>query len=175
MKKKLIFICCEMGKGGVSKSLASLLNTIDYDVYNVDLFLFSRQGLFLDQVPSNVNILKETTTLRELIFTFKYIAAFKRLLSIVLCKRITSLEKRWRLFWKLNKKSFRPNSKKYDCAISYNDGVELYYMVDCLCANVKIAWNHTNYTNSFTYKPTLDKFYCYNIGRMCIYIKKSIP
>ena len=53
MKKKLIFICCEMGKGGVSKSLASLLNTIDYDVYNVDLFLFSRQGLFLDQVPSN--------------------------------------------------------------------------------------------------------------------------
>lgn len=28
MKKKLIFICCEMGKGGVSKSLASLLNTI---------------------------------------------------------------------------------------------------------------------------------------------------
>ena len=100
MKKKLIFICCEMGKGGVSKSLASLLNTIDYDVYNVDLFLFSRQGLFLDQVPSNVNILKETTTLRELIFTFKYIAAFKRLLSIVLCKRITSLEKRWRLFWK---------------------------------------------------------------------------
>lgn len=180
MKKKLIFICCEMGKGGVSKSLASLLNTIDYDVYNVDLFLFSRQGLFLDQVPSNVNILKETTTLRELIFTFKYIAAFKRLLSIVLCKRITSLEKRWRLFWKLNKKSFRPNSKKYDCAISYNDGVELYYMVDCLCANVKIAWNHTNYTNSFTYKPTLDKFYydrvnyIVTISEECAYTLKRV-
>lgn len=180
MKKKLIFICCEMGKGGVSKSLASLLNTIDYDVYNVDLFLFSRQGLFLDQVPSNVNILKETTTLRELIFTFKFIAAFKRLLSIVLCKRITSLEKRWRLFWKLNKKSFRPNSKKYDCAISYNDGVELYYMVDCLCANVKIAWNHTNYTNSFTYKPTLDKFYydrvnyIVTISEECAYTLKRV-
>ena len=134
----------------------------------------------IELAQTNVNILKETTTLRELIFTFKYIAAFKRLLSIVLCKRITSLEKRWRLFWKLNKKSFRPNSKKYDCAISYNDGVELYYMVDCLCANVKIAWNHTNYTNSFTYKPTLDKFYydrvnyIVTISEECAYTLKRV-
>ena len=81
---------------------------------------------------------------------------------------------------KLNKKSFRPNSKKYDCAISYNDGVELYYMVDCLCANVKIAWNHTNYTNSFTYKPTLDKFYydrvnyIVTISEECAYTLKRV-
>ena len=53
-------------------------------------------------------------------------------------------------------------------------------MVDCLCANVKIAWNHTNYTNSFTYKPTLDKFYydrvnyIVTISEECAYTLKRV-
>ncbi len=159
MKKDLIFICCEMGKGGVSKSLASLLNCLDYDKYNVDLFLFNKKGLFLNQIPTSVNILQEATTVRELLKNYNILAAFLRILSKVLCGRINSLEKRWSLFWKLNKSNFRPNQKKYDCAISYNDGVELYYMVDCINADIKIAWNHTNYTNTFTYKPSLDGAY----------------
>lgn len=54
-----------MGKGGVSKSLANLLNCIDYSLYNVDLFLFEKKGMFLSQIPKEVNVLDENKRLRE--------------------------------------------------------------------------------------------------------------
>lgn len=143
----------------MSKSLASLLSCLDYTRYNVDLFLFSKKGLFLTQVPQEVNILPENESGKDLLHRFRFDLLFLRLLSKLWCSHITELEKKWTTFWRLNRYTYRQNDKMYDVAISYNDGVELYYLIDCIKSSKKIGYNHTSYTNYLTYKPKLDGSY----------------
>ena len=57
LKKNLLFVMSNLRCGGAEKSLISLLQTIDYNLYNVDLQLFSVEGLFLKQINSKVTIL----------------------------------------------------------------------------------------------------------------------
>ncbi len=156
MKKKILFVCCEMGKGGVSKSLASLLCSLDYSKYDVDLFLFSKSGLFLEQLPEEVNMLDEMPTPYALLKQGRIITFIKWVLSAIICKRTSNLEKRWNYYWGLNKTRYPRSKKRYDVAVSYNDGVELYYLIDRVNSSKKIGFNHTQYTNKFTYKPHLD-------------------
>ena len=57
--KKMLFIMSNLNCGGAEKALVSLLKTIDYSKYEVDLLLFRHEGIFLKQVPKEVNILPE--------------------------------------------------------------------------------------------------------------------
>ena len=43
MKKNLLFIMSNLECGGAEKALISLLQTIDYSKYNVDLLLFTKK------------------------------------------------------------------------------------------------------------------------------------
>ena len=58
MKKKLLFVIPNLGAGGAEKSLVNLLNELDYSIYEVDLFLFSKSGLFFHQLPPQVNVVE---------------------------------------------------------------------------------------------------------------------
>ena len=57
MKKDLLFVIPSLSAGGGEKSLITLLNQIDYSRYNVDLFLFNHEGLFVEYVPKEVRVL----------------------------------------------------------------------------------------------------------------------
>ena len=56
MKKKILFIIPNLKSGGAEKSLVTLLQLFDYDRYDVSLFLFRKEGLFLGCVPPQVRI-----------------------------------------------------------------------------------------------------------------------
>ena len=58
MKKKILFVIDSLGSGGAEKSLISLLTLFDYSKYDVDLLLFSKQGLYFSLVPKEVNIIE---------------------------------------------------------------------------------------------------------------------
>src|SRR5690554_5416184 len=58
-KKKLLFVIPNLGVGGAEKALVSLLNELDDQQYELDLFLFSHSGIFLQSLPHKVNLLKE--------------------------------------------------------------------------------------------------------------------
>ena len=118
-KKNILFVCCEMGRGGVSKSLSSLLNCIDYNRYNVDLFLFRKTGLFLDQIPANVNILPEMQTIWDDLKKFRLIDFMKSILTILICRHINDLESRFKLFWKLNSSRYPVPEKVRNSYIIY--------------------------------------------------------
>ena len=47
-----------MNIGGFQKSLVNLLINFDYNRYEVDLFLIDKDGIFMDSIPSEVNIVK---------------------------------------------------------------------------------------------------------------------
>ena len=57
MKKKILFLMPSMFIGGAERSLLGLLNTIDYEKYDVSLFLYRHEGEFFSCVPSKVHLL----------------------------------------------------------------------------------------------------------------------
>ena len=62
--KKLLFVMPSLYGGGAEKSLVNLLNLLDYSKYEIDLLLFKHEGLFLGQVPKEVNVLQTPTSLK---------------------------------------------------------------------------------------------------------------
>lgn len=181
MKKKLLFVNGSMKSGGVEKSLISLLKSIDYEKYEVDLFLFQNEGLFLQQVPDKVRILScEKFSFREYLKRGAFRKAFRLLCSYVENYKQKNLEKYCGNFWKNMKDVFPKFTLKYDVAIAYNDGYALYFVVDNVVADKKIAWNHIEYTADFCYKPGLDgKYYdkldyLVSVSVSCADILKSV-
>lgn len=58
MKKKIAIFQYDLNVGGIQKSLLNLLNNIDVDKYQIDLFLFSNVNFFEKEIPSSINIKK---------------------------------------------------------------------------------------------------------------------
>ncbi len=57
--------------GGSTTSLLSLLNTIDYDRYDVDLILYKNEGEYLNDIPKQVNLLPQA--FKEYSFILKFL------------------------------------------------------------------------------------------------------
>ena len=148
MKKKILFINDNLISGGVEKSLITLLGAIDYNKYDVDLFLFRHEGLFMNAIPSNVNLLKaeiefEHTkkAVKFYIKRFDFIGAIKKVMVTLRMEKKQTVGEKWEVLNKIVPKC----NKKYDVAIAYNDYLPLYYLVEYVEADKKIAWNHTDY------------------------------
>lgn len=59
MKKRIFIAIHYLEIGGAETSLIGLLNAIDPELYDVDLFLYSHRGELLKQVPDTVHLLLE--------------------------------------------------------------------------------------------------------------------
>jgi glycosyltransferase involved in cell wall biosynthesis len=154
IKKKLLFVIPSLELGGAEKSLVNLLNEIDYNRYDVDLFLFYKQGGFLSTVPKEVTFLENTKdfkifskTLLVSFFTFIFngqiIKALYRLIFAInsrLIKDNTSEQINWKYV-----RFFLPNfKKKYDTAIGYLEKSSYYFVADNVLSHNKIGWIHTD-------------------------------
>lgn len=56
MKKRILMAARWMVCGGVEKTMLNLLNTIDYDLYEVELHLLYPRGEFLNRIPEQVTV-----------------------------------------------------------------------------------------------------------------------
>ena len=56
-KKKILFFIDSLNCGGAEKSIVSLLRLLNYNIYEVDLLLFARGGVFEKYLPKEVNVL----------------------------------------------------------------------------------------------------------------------
>ena len=54
--KKIAIFQTDLNLGGIQKSLLNLLNNIDYNKYSIDLYLFSKNNIYIDEVTDKVNI-----------------------------------------------------------------------------------------------------------------------
>ena len=59
MKKRILFLISNLETGGVSKSMVSLLNTIDRQKYDVSLWIASPHGVLFSQIPKEVKIFSD--------------------------------------------------------------------------------------------------------------------
>ena len=56
-KKKILFIMESLGIGGAEKSLLTILDMIDKEKYDINLYLFNHTGQFMKFIPDDVNLL----------------------------------------------------------------------------------------------------------------------
>lgn len=156
MKKDILFIIPSLDAGGGEKSLINLLEQIDYTKYNVDLFVLNKDGLFLEFVPKEVNIIDNPTNLEifklsMLRSTIRFLIngnvslAFNRGMFFIKNKLNISVSKREQYSWKHIRKAIGIIDKKYDVSIGYLEKTSNYICIDCVQADKKIGWIHTDY------------------------------
>ena len=156
MKKKLLFVIPNLGAGGAEKSLVNLLNELDYSIYEVDLFLFSKSGLFFHQLPPQVNIVEPhadfkifQNTLLKSLFVF----LMKGKISLLISRFLFFFINQWmknksvaeQKTWSLVKKSMKKVNKNYDCGIAFLEKSSIYFLVDFVESSKKIGYIHNDY------------------------------
>ncbi|MGG0237739.1 glycosyltransferase [Bacillus rhizoplanae] len=159
MKKNLLFVMPSLSAGGGEKSLINLLSQIDYSLYNVDLFLFSKTGIFINSVPREVNILDLPSNYKIFAYRFKnsignYLKngqvnlAYSKVMFAIKNRLIKEAAISEQYTWKYQREAFEVLEKEYDAAIGYLEKSSIYFVVDKVKAKKKIGWIHTNYSNS---------------------------
>lgn len=142
--------------GGAEKSLVSLLQAIDYSEYNVDLYLFKREGMFLKQLPKEVTILPEPKnypyfdmSLKRAITENLKAGRFKVIWYRILAGYVYRSEKipavQEQKVWKYLKNVIPALNKKYDVAIGYLEKTPNYFCVDKVVASKKIGYILNDY------------------------------
>ena len=80
MKKKLFFAAVDLNIGGIEKALVNLLNNINYDKYEVFLYLEKKQGILLNDLNKNVIVKELKVSNNKIIIIRKFINFTRKLL-----------------------------------------------------------------------------------------------
>ncbi len=155
MKKKILFVIPSLDLGGAEKSLVNLLNSIDYNLYDVDLFIFLKRGVFLNSVPKEVNILKNSKAYHlfsKSVLVAVPIFVLKGKFSLAYHRFLFALKNRWyknnavneQYTWRHTSRFMPFLQKEYDAAIGYLEKSTCYFVADKVKATKKIGWIHTD-------------------------------
>lgn len=156
LKKNLLFVMSNLRCGGAEKSLISLLETIDYTKYNVDLQLFSLEGLFLKQVPKSVVILPEIevyhyfdrslrSALKQAFTKGRWDVFYNRISAGYIFKTEKNPSRCEQRVWKCISKCVKKSSKKYDAVLGFLEKSPVYYAIEKIDAVKKIGFIHNDY------------------------------
>ena len=157
-KKKILIVSHAMEIGGAERALLGILENIDTDKYQVDLFLLRHDGELLNYIPRDINLLSPITqytvlerpmikTLCEghgILTTARLVGKCKAgryVKKHVLKDNQVSIE-----YSHKYTKAFMPKIQpdvEYDLAISFL--TPHYFVTEKVRAKKKIAWIHTDY------------------------------
>jgi len=172
-KKKVLFIMNNMHVGGSEKALVSLLNEFDYSKYEVDLQLFKQEGLFLHEIPEEVNLLDVPKSYhyfdgsyRKALKTLNPNLIFNRYRFRKAMQKAKSPAEAEQLAWKFMSRAIDPLDKEYDVAVGYLEKNPIYFAIDKVKAHKKIGFIHNDYTN-IKVNPELDKPYFEKLEYLC--------
>jgi len=171
MKKNLLFVIDSLDVAGAEKSLVTLLSMLDFSKYSVDLMLFSHGKLLEKLLPKEVNILPPlkytkftTLSIKKSLMDSMMNRDFKMLsarlnYSTSIRKRSYNNAQKARIFWDSVSSVIENNSKTYDIAISYAQGVPTFYVAEKVKAKKKFAWVNVSYRLDEKEKEFQKKFY----------------
>ncbi|MEY2192749.1 glycosyltransferase [Neobacillus sp. BF23-41] len=183
MKKTILFVMNKLVCGGAEKSLISLLETIDYSQYEVDLLLFKQEGLFLNKVPKQVKILEEPfgykyfdmpikTAIIDNLTKGRLDIAFSRILAGYIFKSEKNNARCEQRVWKYISKSLKPMNKRYDIAIGFLEKNPIYFCIEKVDAGKKIGFIHSDY-DMLGMDPKIDKNYFEKLNKILTVSEES--
>ena len=120
MKTKILFFNFDLGNGGAEKVLINLLKCLDYQKYDVTLYLLFKHGINLSSLPSNVKL--------------KYLFNRAPFRGIIHLLKLLSPKALHKLLIK----------EKYDIEIAYLEGAPTRIISGCPDRDTKLfSWIHT--------------------------------
>ncbi len=150
MKKKLLIVAHHLTIGGVQKSLVSALKALDYDKYDVTLYIRKNRTDLLPFVDKRVNVIINNDTHHYYRKPYALVLQGKALIAKILGKRKKAkeinkvLEDKIRLdAMEYEKKTYFGGSH-YDIAVAYVQGYVSLFVDRCVNADKKILFYHTS-------------------------------
>lgn len=190
MKKKILFVIPNLGAGGAEKSLVNLLHEFNYEKYEVHIFMMAKTGLFIPHLPKEVLVLPESSTFQ--IFSKRFPISLMTFLlqgkpnlfwnkirftffNRMIKNPILAEQKNWQYL----KYFFDSFPHKYYVAIGYLEKNANYIVVDCVKADKKIGYIHTDYKTMGMF-PVYDLFpfkkldYVVTVSESCVKTLKNV-
>ena len=150
MKKKLLIVAHHMTVGGVQKSLISALKALDYNTYDVTLYLRKNRTDLLSFVDERVNVIVNTDPNRYYRKPYAILLQIKSLIAKALGKKDKAqklndiLEEKIRCdAMEYERKTYFDNTH-YDIAVAYVQGYVSLFVDKCINADKKIIFYHTS-------------------------------
>lgn len=177
MKKQLLFVINHLTVGGIQKTLISALKVIDYNKYDVTVYLRKNRTDLLPFIDKRATVIVNNDT-------NKYYRK-PRALWIQILIEINKLTGRKQKAEKVKKelnelinsycmeyeyKSFFAD-KKFDTAIAYANGYPAYFVADYINADEKIIFFHTS-TNDL---PDVHKKFIAKFDKACAVHNGLVP
>lgn len=153
MKKNILIVFTgAMEIGGIERSLLGLLESFDFDSYNVDLFLYGHHGSLFPLIDERVNVLPEVVELAYLRESFiekvRHGCWYSSMLKVVdeIKKRIGKNVENDITWAKVMRRYTSKLEKHYDLALSFFRPFD--FLAEKVDADIKIGWIHTDYTKA---------------------------
>ncbi len=150
MKKKLLIVAHHMTIGGVQKSLISALKALDYDKYDVTLYLRKNRTDLLSFVDNRVNVIVNTDPNRYYRKPYAILLQIKSLIAKAFGKKDKAhelndiLEEKIRCDAMEYERKTYFNNTHYDIAVAYVQGYVALFVDKCIKADKKILFYHTS-------------------------------
>lgn len=150
MKKKLLIVAHHMTIGGVQKSLISALKALDYDKYDVTLYLRKNRTELLPFVDERVEVIVNTDPNRYYRKPYAIILQIKSLILKAFGKNDKARELNDILEEKIRNDAMEYERKTYfanahyDIAVAYVQGYVALFVDKCIKADKKILFYHTS-------------------------------
>ncbi|MFN7250059.1 MAG: glycosyltransferase [Anaerobacillus sp.] len=156
MKRNILFVMPSLSAGGGEKSLVNLLSQIDYNQYNVDLFLLNHEGIFMEYIPKEVNVLPLPQNYMNFILPLhksvsgfmkngKLSLVYNRLMFTMKNKLYSNTSIKEQYSWRNIRSSLETLEKKYDVAIGFLEKSSTYFCAEKVNATKKVGWVHIDY------------------------------
>ena len=152
--KKVLIVSDSLKTGGLEKTLIDLCDNLDYNKFQVDLYLFAEGRDLLKNLNDHVNLLQESPyfsdvynkpvleSLTILLKKCKVQLAFYRIIRFM---KARLKNKSFSIFdWYFQKKTMLKIEDEYDVAIGFAEGSACYYVAECVKAKRKCVWVHTD-------------------------------
>ena len=177
MKKQLLFVINHLTIGGIQKTLISALKVLDYDKYEVTVYLRKNRTDLLPFIDKRATVIANDDTNKY----YRKPRAIMLQTLIEIYKSTGKKEKAEKIKKELNElinqycmeyahKTFFAD-KKYDIAIAYANGYPAYFVADYVNADEKIIFFHTS-TNDL---PEIHEKFISKFSKACAVHDELVP
>ncbi len=149
-KQKLVFVIPHLTIGGVQKSLISALKVIDYDKYDVTLYLRKNRTELLPFIDERVTVIINKNPNRYYRKPFALVLQLRMMLAKLFGKKDKAKALNDILEEKIRQKAMEYERKTYfasahyDVAVAYVQGYVALFVDRCIDADKKIIFYHTS-------------------------------
>lgn len=155
VRKKILFVIPSLNLGGAEKSIINLLNALDHRKYDAEIFVMTKVGPLLQQIPDHVKILEASPNYSrfsqsvfksffEFLMLGEFRLAIKRGLFAFWNRYYKNVAVSEQQTWKYVQDFFARIEVNYDVAIGYLEKSTIYFIADKVTAEKKIGWIHTD-------------------------------